>query len=88
MIKGASADIQDAYKSELEHQDLVDSGLDVEDEKLILADYNSDDNNNDSDNEEVEESPDHCTKVCIAVTKALIVSIVTFLHLNMQISFN
>ena len=72
LIKGASADIQDAYKSELEQHDLVDSGLDVEDEKLILADYNSDDNNNDSDNEEVEESPDHCTKVCITVTEALI----------------
>ena len=62
-MKGASSDVQDAYKSELEQQDLEDSGLDVEDERLILADYNSDENKDDSDGEQNDEEPDHCTKV-------------------------
>ena len=62
-MKGASSDIQNAYKSELERHDLADSGLDVEDEKLILADYNSDDDKNDSDDDEEDVTPEHCTKV-------------------------
>ena len=62
-MKGASSDIQDAYKSELERHDLADSGLDVEDEKLILDDYNSDDERNRSDDEEEDIAAEHCTKV-------------------------
>ena len=67
LLKGASSDIQDAYKSELEQQDLVDSGLDVEDERLILADYNSDENKDDTDDEQNDEAPNHCTKVCVPI---------------------
>ena len=64
LMKGASSDIQDSYKSELERQDLADSGLDVEDEKLILDDYNSDDDKNTSDDDDEEDvSTEHCTKV-------------------------
>ena len=62
-MKGASSDIQGAYKSELERQDLTDSGLDVEDEKLILDDYNSEDERNKSDEEEEDVATEHCTKV-------------------------
>ena len=94
LMKGASSDIQDSYKSELERQDLEDSGLDVEDEKLILDVYNSDDDKNTSDDDDEEDvTTEHCTKVdtsasFISAHSDILGLSYTYKHSNKLYNFN
>lgn len=73
LIKTASSDIKDAFKSEIEKTVAMETNVDIDDENLVLDEYNSDDGDCDknSDDEDDDNDDVHCTKVGIAVMKLL-----------------
>lgn len=68
LIKTASSDIKNAFKSEIEKTDAVETDVDIDDENLVLDEYNSDDGGGDKSSDDEDDDNDvHCTKVGMAV---------------------
>lgn len=65
LMKSASSEIKNAYKQEVESSEGEITDVDVEDENLILEEYNSDDGGDgkNSDDEDDGDNDVHCTKV-------------------------
>ena len=66
LMKGASKDIQNALKAELEMIDTEGAGLNENDDDLVLDDYNSDSEKQKEDNSDVEDNDgevEHITKI-------------------------